>query len=302
MMSHRRTIRHCPLLLLVTCHWAGAAAAGTFPDVDPARMDWQALEFRASKLLISATAELVIDHRPAVSVADSLIVPAEGRPVMPGPTVTVLDMASEALGRRTEGLLVLDGESGAALQRISYDRRGRLRYRIYRYTDTGAFHRTWWPEDGENELSWQQWSRQEEGMRPFPDTLPPQPVTEPTALLYLVPAGPLFDEGDRMEVLTFARRHVHRVTARVASSERLKYDYVVQPDGERRRGRGEPLRVLLEGRTVDDGDDEDEFELFGLSGAIELFIDPETRAPLAMRGNIKILGEVTFRLQSMRLR
>ena len=43
--------------------------------------------------------------------------------------------------------------------------------------------------------------------------------------------------------------------------------------------------------------DKGEFKLLGLEGDIDLFLEPETRAPLRVDGKIKIVGGVRLRLQ-----
>ena len=42
--------------------------------------------------------------------------------------------------------------------------------------------------------------------------------------------------------------------------------------------------------------------MLGLRGKLELLLDPATRAPLQLSGNVKVLGGVTLRLAAVRLR
>jgi hypothetical protein len=49
-------------------------------------------------------------------------------------------------------------------------------------------------------------------------------------------------------------------------------------------------------------DPEDELEVLGMRGRLELALDPDTRTPLQLSGKVKILGAVTMKLASVRLR
>ena len=57
----------------------------------------------------------------------------------------------------------------------------------------------------------------------------------------------------------------------------------------------------MRGEAVDDGDSENEFELLGLRGDIDLHIDPETRAPLQIEGRVKIAGHTIMRLTYLKI-
>jgi hypothetical protein len=69
-----------------------------------------------------------------------------------------------------------------------------------------------------------------------------------------------------------------------------------------RRGKVRPLRLSLQGLPVPGGDPEDDLELLGLRGRLELLLDPATRAPLQLSGDVKIVGTVTLHLAALRPR
>ena len=48
--------------------------------------------------------------------------------------------------------------------------------------------------------------------------------------------------------------------------------------------------------------EDDDLELLGLHGRLELLLDPATRAPLELSGDVKIVGTVTLRLAALRPR
>jgi hypothetical protein len=69
-----------------------------------------------------------------------------------------------------------------------------------------------------------------------------------------------------------------------------------------RQGTVRPLRLALQGLPVPGGDPDEDLELLGLRGRLELLLDPATRAPLQLSGNVKIVGSVTLRLAAVRPR
>jgi hypothetical protein len=288
----------------------GYTLAGAAPDTEvalfnPERIGWQRGQMGASRLFISMSADLRLEVVDSAQIVPRLAEPGLGEPVMPGPTILNMSYLTEGLGRTTDYELLLDASDGRALQRTSLATRSRYRHRVYRFTDLGVYHRTRWPVKGEEKQPHETWSDRDEDLRPYPDSLPDSPVTEPTGLLYLAAAAPLEEPGDRFEILTFARRYVHRVEVEMAEPERIKVDYKeTNAEGvTKREGTVNALRILIRGReAVDDEDDQDDFEMLGLTGDIELFLEPETRAPLQLSGKAKIFGQVTFRLKELTVR
>jgi hypothetical protein len=194
----------------------------------------------------------------------------------------------------------MDPVTGAAIQRMADDVTGDLRHRDYRYTATGGYHWTRWPERGEEKLPWAQWSRATEGLRHYGRD-PGGPVLEPTGLIYAVAAAPLLRPGDTADFTVFQRRVLQRVEVRVIDARTVDVDYreVTAAGTRRQRGRVEALRLVVRG-DPDTAGSSDELELLGLRGVLELYLDPGTRAPLSLSGNIAVIGAVTLRLQSLR--
>jgi hypothetical protein len=286
------------LCLLVTS-WP--AAAGPAPPVlDPGRIGWSAIELAGSKLFLSADARLDWSIVPAAEVAGRLRPPPGLVAVPPGETVLQLVYEGRAVGRRSRAVLWMDPATGAALQRMADDLTGDLRHRVYRYTTTGGYHWTRWPDPGEEKLPWERWTRATEGLRPY-GREPAGPVLEPTGLIYAIAAAPLLQPGDTADFSVFQRRVLQRVEVRVADTRRIDVDYreVTAAGSRRQRGRVEALRVVVRGDPGTSGSS-DELELLGLRGALELHLDPATRAPLSLSGNVKVIGAVTLRLQSLR--
>lgn len=298
------------LVLCVAVTWLAAAlsaaAAESSAPIDPARVGWTNLEFSASKLWLSAQASLGVTRRLRDIIAARLVNPLAGNPVPPPPEVLEITYGARGMGRLSDTTLWLDPASTAAVQRMQLDGGSRKRQRVYRYTDIGAWHETRWPADRrEAELPPENWTERTSGLRAYPPAAAGLAITDATALLYLVAAADLRKAGDRSEFFTFSRRRVHRVAVTVSGKVETRADYEESTAGSQRRrqGRIEALRLVIRGSPLHEaGGENEQFELLGLQGDIELLLEPASRAPLELRGRARMIGEVTFHLRHARLR
>lgn len=303
-MRYRPSVRG-QLVLFAVLAAGFAQADGT---LEPQRARWSSLEFTATKLLLSAQAQVSARIVPAATVAPILVTTPVGRPVAPGTQVLELIYRASGFGRESVTTLWADPGSGAMLQQVQSDENGRLRQRTYRFTDIGAYHYTRRPADrGEESLQPQEWTELSEGLRSFStDGKDQPPVTAATTLLWMVSAAQLAHAGDRLDALTFSRRHLNRVTIEVTGRRGTDVNYIEQQPAaapRQRRGKLDALVLRLQGRPLGARPENDEpFELLGLSGDLELLLDPETRVPLQLRGRIRIAGDVTVRLHRAVLR
>ncbi len=194
------------------------------------------------------------------------------------------------------------------IQGTHHDLEGKHRYRVWRYGETGAYQRTRWPLNrAEESLPPAKWSKASEGLRAYPVDPAGRPVLESTGLLYAIAAAALDQPGDQVELLVFRRRDTQIVHVEVLAPRPLSVNYAeLWPRGAvQRRAEITPLRLAVRGLPVVDpsgqaGKDED-FELLGLRGNIELALDAETRTPLMLSGSVPIFGKVTLRLTEVRL-
>ncbi|MBN8280680.1 MAG: hypothetical protein J0M16_08740, partial [Gammaproteobacteria bacterium] len=195
--------------------------------------------------------------------------------------------------------------TGAALQRTQHDQQGKLRVRTYRFGEEGAYQRTFWPATAaEKSLPPARWTKTAEGLRAYPDAPGSRPVVEPIGLLYLIAASGLNQPGDSLEVLVFRRRDTQTVRIEVLPPRdvQVRYDELWPRGTVQRQGKVRPLRLGLTGLPVPGADPDEDLELLGLRGRLELLLDPATRAPLQLSGDVKIVGAVTLRLAALRPR
>lgn len=308
-MRHRPAslVRHITAALVLLISHAAAGAAPVEPTVfDRDRPRWTELDFSASKFLMSATARVEARVRPSREIAARLVDTPAGRPVTQGADVLEMIYAASGFGLKSVTTLWADPVSGGTLQRTQLDQGSRQRQRTYRFTDVGAYHYTRWPATSREEsLGPEQWTKRTEGMRPYSEGAEGKPVTEATVLLWMVGAADLSKTGDRLEAFTFSRKRVNRVVVDVTGTRAVNVDFTEKDaTGEhRRRGQLNALWLRVHGSPLTPASDDDEdFELLGLHGDLELLLDPKTRAPLELRGRVKIVGQVTVHLRRLVLR
>ena len=299
-----------PSIAFISFLFAAAitAADAKTARLDPDRLGWSEVQFRASVLFFSVDANIVLRPLAVTDVTDQLMEPGEGAAIVADESVQQLVFTTDFIGRHTTAELLVNAGTGAALQRTSHDSGNRFRHRIYRFTDIGAYQRTRWPVGKDEEKlatdRWPEWSEAGEDLRPYPDAAMGEIVTDPGGLLYIVGAAQLAEPGDEIEILAYVRGHVHRVQIEVTQPETISIDYRERA-GEasvERKGKQQAITLMIRGEGLDDGDDKDEFELLGLRGDIRMHMDPKTRAPLQLKGRVKIAGNVTMRIKELVLR
>ncbi len=292
-------------LLIIISTVTALATTGHATELDPDRIGWSALQFRAKKFFMTVNANVAIAALDATSVATQLITVNTGKEVQPEGPQRMLSLETTAFGRLSQVNLILNADNGAALQRTSHDSGSRYRHRVYRFTDRGAYQKTRWPVGKiEEQLpadQWPLWSEEKEDLRPYPESVVDAVITDPSGLLYIVSAAPLYEPGDAIEILTYARKHVHRVQISVINTEsiKLKYRFNDGTKSEKRTHAQQAIRMLIHGKGIEDDDSGNEFELLGLRGDIVLHLDPVTRAPLQLEGRVKIAGRTKMRLISL---
>ena len=268
---------------------------------DQGRVGWSGLKMEATMMLVSMTVELGIERFDREIQDPDLRIPLEGRAVPPGERVVGLDFETDGLGRRNNTKLLLDADSGAALQRTSLDSGKKHKQRVYRFTDVGSYRWTRRPRSSEEDRGPDAWSRLDSEMRHYPSGIAGQTMTEAGGLIYLVSASTLEKTGDFFDILAYSSSNdeVQKVRVEVGSPKRTRVSYRRTGESSKQRvsDKIELIRVRIEGSAFDLGKEE-EFELLGLRN-VEILIDPETRTPIELSGKVPFFGRVTFELKEM---
>ena len=217
---------------------------------DRSRVGWSEIRMGATKLFLSADADVRWQMLPGTRVSDGLVSFPPGDAIAPGPEVLEISFETAGAGRKSRLVLLMDPVSGAAIQRTQHEYEGKFRQRIYRFGTDGAYHRTRWPvTSAERALPPAQWTRTAEGLRAYPDAPGNTPVVESTGLLYLISAAALENPGDSLDILTFRRRDTQsvRVTVLPPREITVRYDELGPAGAVERRGSLTPVRLSLEG-------------------------------------------------------
>lgn len=305
-----RHILHITAALLCCSLAQAGDAMATAPALDPARPGWSEIRMTATKLFLSAEAHLALRMVPATSICSGLLPIPGVATITPGDEVLELVYEASGLGRKSRLTLLMDPVSGAAIQGTHHDLEGKHRYRVWRYGETGAYQRTRWPLNrSEETLPPQNWTKTSEGSRVYPVDPAGRPVLESTGLLYAIAAAALDKPGDQVELLIFRRRDTQIVHVEVMTPREISVNYAeVWPNGAvQRRGKITPLRLSVRGLPVVDrpgkpaSQPDEDFELLGLRGNIELAVDADTRTPLVLSGSAPIFGKVTLLLTEVHL-
>jgi hypothetical protein len=303
-MNNRTPVSGRSFLLLSLVLLPGLAGA-TDHGLDPARVGWSEIRMTASKFFLTAESRLALRTVSGATVTPDLLPVADPHftPLVPGNEVLELVYDTQGAGRKSRLTLLMDPVTGAALQRVQHDQDRKPRFRTYRFGIEGAYHRTFWPATAaEKSLQPRGWTRTTEGLRAYP--IPPgkHPVVEPTGLLYAIAAAALDKPGDTLELLVFRRRDTQTVRIKVLPSHEVsvRYDEIWPTGTVQRNGKVTAVRLSLQGLPVPGGDPtDDDLELLGLRGQLELLLDPGTRAPLQLSGDVKIFGRVTLRIAEL---
>ena len=272
--------------------------------LDSSGIGWQQVELRARKFLVTAKSVVewsVLD----VSSANIGWIDAdgldgvEGELVEPGAQILRLNYSSKLIGKPVESVLWMDPGDGAILQYSVHDNRRHPKHRIYRFTNRGAFQRTWRPEKNEKKLAWPEWSEQYGDFRPFPDEVYDRVITDSLGIIYIIAASDLGRGGDRLEVLAFGSREVSRGIFTAEEMVDIDADFVVEgPLGERRcKGKTQVLRIGVEIETVGDTDEPDS----GILSEIEIYLDLQSRLPLRISARAKYVGRVAIKTRHARM-
>ena len=276
-------------------------AENSLTTFDPNRIGWSRIDMSASKMLLSMRVRVQLSRNVDDLSDGRLRRPLKGLPIPSGKHVIAMEFDSEGLGRRSDVELLLNSDDGAALQRTSDDSGNKLRRRIYRFTDIGAYRWTWKPLSGEEDSAPDAWSDQDSEMRPFSIPSSQQSITEAGGLIYLIAASQLERPGDHFEAMAFSSSsdEVQKVRVEAMSSERTKVNYKeVTGNGTlRQKKRMDLLRIRIQGMLADPGDAEN-FELLGMR-QVEILIDPGTRTPLELSGTVPFFGRVRFSLDEL---
>jgi hypothetical protein len=292
------------LLLLVAGNAFSCEQCGREGVLSPDGIGWQQLELHARKFLVKATtivdwSVLDIEAADVDWMNSDGIDGVEGAPLEPNDPLLHLVYSSDFLGRHIDTSLWMDPRDGAIFQYSNVDTKKRARRRIYRFTNRGAFQRTWTPGKKEKKLAWTEWTDNYADFRPFPPEVYDEIITDSLGIIYILPASGLGRGGDQIEMLAFGSREVSRGILTAGEIVDLDADLVIQgPSGEMRcKGTMKVLKIHLDVEPVGHAVEADS----GVLSEIEILMDIESRLPLRISARAKYVGRVVIKTTRARM-
>ena len=282
---------------------ATAAGDGGRGELDPGRLRWSELHYRARKLLFSAEVRVRAEVVATAAAAARLeAVPGHSGLSPGGGQVVRLELESSLLGRRTLTAALLEPGSAAALQTETRESGRRARLKTQRFGSEGVAIARRRPADGEATLPEQRWSRHSlEVVALPPPAAGAAAVSDPLALFWVLATAPLERVGDSWQLRLLSDGRLLAVTARVVG--RVQRTLVV---GERRgavkRRIEQPvvaLELSVDAEPVVPDDPGAELEFLGLQGDVRIVLDPARRVPIEVSGRVPGAGAVVVRLQDL---
>ena len=280
----------CRVVVLFLLLAVAGPAVAQEPPAEVTQIPWQGLRYEAQKLFFSGHTEVRLDRLPGREAELDL-------PGPPGSKVR-LDIDSELAGRRSTIRLWLEPDRGNTFARIK------------RRMGSKAYEKTWLLADGglrtdrrapANSQEVRQppsaWSEQERGFLHLPNSIPCPRLTTPSALFYLLATHPLAP-GEELPFCSASNQGIHQTTVRAEGFEKLGVRYQ-ERSGDRLDAIEKEIQAL---RLTVRSEGDNEIDFLGLEGEIELFLHPQKRLLLEVRGDVPLLGEVQVRLREATLR
>lgn len=173
--------------------------------------------------------------------------------------------------------------------------------KTYRFTDKGVFKLTKRPIDKQEALhAPEKWSVASERFYSYiPAEIGCKDITVPMPIIYFISALKTSDFDKNMTICVFNKKEVIHLDIQKESIEPVQLEYAeIKGDHSSLIKKSIPAIVLsLKARSVNTGKIMSNFTLAGLQGNIKIYINPETRVPVQLKGNYKGLGEIKLKLK-----
>ena len=270
--------------------------------LDPSRVDWTSLSYKTRVLFFGMNIDVQMNQIPLATSKAALVTPKYGEGAMPQTDPSFrIDLNTKILGRKSFIRLWFDPD-GSAFQRTQTDTGKKHRVKTYRILKNGFYSFQAKPKEGEEKLPPNEWTDIGEGNNKF-NKLPPTGtiITEPTALYYLVSASPLNMPGDKFEQYIFTKHGIYKLDLHAIDYQNIEVNFKSNQSGKKNTVYNDEFRTLhirMNGVAIDPAS-QDDFDLLGLKGDIDLYLDPETRVLVQISGKIDIVGYTDIKLQSV---
>ena len=304
----RRCLAVLGLLFSLSCQASDPVAEPAGQALRAPETAWVSLDYEAKAMAGRVSTSLVLaDASLGELSAPPYQVLADAPAPIPAERIRVLRVEGRAKallgGYTSEGSIWFDARTGAVLQRDKL-RPGRNPYRkIYRFGGDGAFRVRLEPDNqAEAEQSPEHWTKIRENFYSYDGAGSDcAVVSEPTLLLYRVPLLDLETGGKAVSECVFLDDSLYRVRLEPQGRELREVDYRVSDGGAERRvtGNREVVKVALRVEPLTRAADSADFELLELRGDIAIYLDADSRVPVALSGERSGFGRMDIPLVRM---
>lgn len=309
--SHNRWLTFFPILLISLLSPFASVAADKIHSlsVDKINVPWKHLSFKGKEFFVKLVAEVELMPQTKAELDAAFISSTQGIPISATKSGafminTKISVKSVLLPKvKLQNVAWFDPATLSAMQYVRLRTGFKDAKKTYRFTDKGVFKFTQQSIDKKEALQVpEKWSGVKEKFYSYvPAKIGCSNITVPIPILYFISASKISDFDKTVTICVFNKKEVIYLDIQKESVESIQLDHTeIKGDQLSQRDTSIPVHVLsLKARAVNTGKAIDNFTFVGLQGNIKIYIDPETRIPVQLKGDYKGLGEVKLKLRQM---
>ena len=312
--SPNRWLIFFPILLIALLSPSASVAADKIHSlsVDKTKVPWKHLSFKGKKPFVKFAAEIELMPQTKAELDAAFISSPQGVPkgamesgaFMINTKISIKTAISVIFPNvKLQNVAWFDPATLSAMQYVRLRTGFKDAKKTYRFTDKGVFKFTQQSIDKKEALQVpEKWSGIKEKFYSYvPAKIGCSNITVPIPILYFISASKISDFDKTVTICVFNKKEVIYLDIQKESVESIQLDHTeIKGDQLSQRNTSIPVHVLsLKARAVNTGKAIDNFTFVGLQGNIKIYIDPETRIPVQLKGDYKGLGEVKLKLRQM---
>lgn len=282
-------------------------------ELDAKQVPWVNLSYQANNFWVDVTTSLHLEFLSADNVKNALLKNLQGD-ALPIPSTgaykltsnTIIDAAFRS-PVEIANQVWFDPRDATALGRVRL-RQGEDDFKkIYRFTQQGVFRHRREPKDqNEAQKNSEEWTDVVDTFYSYSLTqLGCANVSERLLLIYIASAVEQLDTGNSLFLCIFGKRQLFQVQLKSAGLHSVQVDFIEEKHQTKHHRQGEVKahKIILETRPLkSDLEKVENFSFLGFRKNIAFFIDPASKLPIQVSGEIPTAGKATLKLQEVQLR
>lgn len=282
-------------------------------QLDANQIPWTQLFYESKSFMVDVAVDLRLQSQSADEVKASLIKNKQGDAIpIPGTggykiTSDILLDAAFRPPVKIVNHVWFDPADATALGRIRLRQGEDDQKKVYRFTQQGVFRHRKEPKDNEEaKLDPEQWTDELDTFYAYDMAQLGCPnVSERLLLVYIVSTAEQLENDKPLSLCIFGKRQLFQVQLTSAGFESVTVDYVEKKNQseQRRQGEVKARKIILESRPLkSDLEEVENFSFLGFQKNIAFYIDPTSKLPLQLSGEIPAAGNATLKLQKVQLK